>query len=87
LNSSETLAYDAGVSSPRKPQAPQRRPTSRQVNFRLPFDTWQRLDAISDVLGFTQSQVITEAIATYLDAMAPAKRKIIEDVLALRKKV
>ena len=61
-------------------------PASRQVNFRLPHDVWLRLDAVAGVLGLPQSRIVADALSLYYDSMPPAKRRVIDEAIALRQK-
>lgn len=61
-------------------------PATRQVNFRLPTAVWQKLDAAAGVLGLPQSRIVADALQVYLDAMPAAKRRVIEETIALRQK-
>jgi hypothetical protein len=80
LTSPTAVTYDALVPTPR------RTPASRQVNFRLPADAWERLDAAAGVLGVPQSRIIADALQIYFEAMPKSKRQVIDDAIALRRK-
>lgn len=76
-----TATYDAGM-----PDAPRRAAPSRQLNIRLPADIWNQLDAAAFVLGLPQSRIVMDSLKVYLDGLPAAKRRAIEDAIALRKK-
>lgn len=65
----------------RKPQKMQ------QVSVRIPGPIWQRLTAATGVLGKSQAWIITAALQYYFDTFSPARRKLMEDVLAQRDKI
>ena len=58
----------------------------RQVNFRLPTETWQRLDAIASVRNQPQSRVVTDAIKLLYETMVPAERRLTDQLLEHRRK-
>lgn len=63
-----------------------KRPADKQVNFRLPVPVTLRLEAAAAVLGQSQARIIADAVAAYLDGLPAAKRRVIDEVLALRQK-
>jgi hypothetical protein len=74
------LSNDAGVPAKRAT------PTTRQVNFRLPYEVWARLDTAAGVLGLPQSRIVSDALQVYFDAMPKDKRRVIDDALVIRQK-
>jgi predicted DNA-binding protein len=65
---------------------PRKASTDKQVNFRLPIPVTVRLEAAAAVLGVSQARIIADAVTVYLDALPATKRRVIDDVLAVRKK-
>jgi hypothetical protein len=45
-----------------------------------------RLEAAAAVLGLTQTQIVADAVIAYIEAQPSAKRRVIDDVQALRQK-
>jgi hypothetical protein len=46
----------------------------------------QRLEAAGAVLGHSQAKIIADAVAVYLESLPPVKRRLIEEILAVRQK-
>jgi predicted DNA-binding protein len=62
------------------------RARARQVNFRLPGEIWQRLDATAGLLGLPQSRIVTDALVQYFQQLPAETRSLIDKTIALRQK-
>lgn len=84
----QLVAYADAVPPSRRRSAasPAKSAPERQVNFRLPVAVCLRLEAAAAVLGNSQARIIADAVTTYLDALPSVKRRVIDDVLAVRQK-
>lgn len=59
---------------------------TKQVNFRLPRATWQRLVAAAGVFGKPQWRIVTEALTAYFDSLPPAKRRALDEAIVYRQR-
>jgi predicted DNA-binding protein len=60
-------------------------PAVRQVNFRLPQDSWEWLAAAAGVLGRPHSSIVAEALQQYRTALPVADQQLIEQTIARRR--
>jgi predicted DNA-binding protein len=71
------------------PAPPRRRATAattKQVNFRLPRATHDRLNAVARVLGIPQSRIVDSALKVFFDGLPAKDQQFVESLLARKPK-